>query len=124
MRQWLIKLVPVFLMFFMALQGVALAQEEAPSGDLPGYPLEIQDAAGLGESIVKLIKDVGMPIGGAFLLLGVVVIAVRFVLISIGSGRREEAMQNLLYVAIGGIILGAALFISGALLGIGQTFGG
>lgn len=113
MRQWLAKLVPV-LMFFTASRRAALAQE---------YPIETQDATSLGTSIVELIKSVGMPIGGAFLLLGVVVIAVRFVLISIGSGKREEAMQNLLYVAIGGIVLGAALFISGALLGIGQSLG-
>lgn len=104
-----------FLFAALGLPARALAQVS--------YPIEPQDATALGQKIVNLIRSVGMPVGGAFLLLGVVIIAVRFVLLSVGGGRREEAMQSLLYVAVGGIILGAALFISGALLGIGQSLG-
>lgn len=99
---------------------LAWAQEEG-AGTGSGYAVEVQTATGLGERIVGLIQSVGMPLGGAFLLLAVVIIAVKLALASTGvSGKKEDAMQGLMYVAIGGIILGGALFITGALLGIGQ----
>jgi hypothetical protein len=73
-------------------------------------------------SFFTLLTKYGMPLGGAILLLSMILIGVRIMLSAINPRQKAEAMEALLYVIIGGIILGGALFFAGLAVGIGQQF--
>ncbi|MGB9825898.1 MAG: hypothetical protein ACPLRU_04420 [Desulfofundulus sp.] len=75
----------------------------------------------LTEKIIDLVQKVGMPVGGALLFLSVCVAAIELIMARGRPEKRAETMTGLLYIAIGGIILGGALFFAGVFLGIGQN---
>lgn len=80
------------------------------------------DPGSFAGKIIGLIKDIGMPIGGAILFVSVCLIAVKLMISGFSSDARSrsEAMGGLIWVAGGGIILGAAMFLAGFFLGIGE----
>lgn len=84
-----------------------------------GGPVAAVDAGALGQKIVDLVKTVGMPIGGGILFLAVCLIAIKMMLGALNPDKKANAMEGLLYVGLGGVILGGAMFIAGAILGIG-----
>ncbi|NPV74299.1 MAG: hypothetical protein HPY89_11115 [Pelotomaculum sp.] len=84
----------------------------------PGDPKQ------LSEKIIKLVQDVGMPVGGALLFLAICVGGIELMLSRGKPEKRAETMSGLLYIAIGGIILGGALFFAGVFLGIGKNIFG
>ncbi|MBC7106726.1 MAG: hypothetical protein H5T97_12400 [Firmicutes bacterium] len=73
-------------------------------------------------SFFTLLTKYGTPLGGAILLLSMLLIGVRIMLSAINPRQKAEAMEALLYVIIGGIVLGGALFFAGLAVGIGQQF--
>ncbi|RJO62789.1 MAG: hypothetical protein C4542_02175 [Dehalococcoidia bacterium] len=83
-------------------------------------PVTPVDATTLGDKIAEIVKTIGMPLGGAILFLAVCLIAIKMMLSGINPDRKADAMSGLFYVGLGGIILGAAMFVAGAILGIGQ----
>ena len=82
----------------------------------------LKDPATLGEKVTDIVRDVGMPLGGAVLFFSVCAVAVQIMLSRINPERRSEAMSGLMYVVLGGALLGGAMFIAGAILGLGQKF--
>lgn len=102
-----------YVMFFCALlPSMACAEGE--------FPIDIRTGADLGNKIKELVTNVGMPIGGAILFLAVVIVAVKLMLSGGKAQERAETMSGLMYVAIGGVLLGGALFFAGVILGIGS----
>jgi len=83
-------------------------------------PVEVQDAASFGEKLVEVFKAVGIPVGGAILFISVCIIAVNMMMYGINPEKKASAMSGLLWVAAGGALLGGAMFIAGAILGIGE----
>lgn len=85
-------------------------------------PVQPGSATGLAQTIYDLVSTLGMPIGGSIIFGCVVIMAVKIAASGL-QGRAEkkaEAMGGLGYVLFGGILLGASLFIAGAIIGIGQ----
>jgi hypothetical protein len=78
--------------------------------------------ASLAQDIGKAVQEVGMPLGGAILLLAVIITAVQIIISRFNPGQRENAMTNLWYVGLGGIILGGALFFASLFFNIGGTY--
>ena len=99
--------------FVMAQVALAAQEPQMAAGLEPGSSSDLPNA------LVNLINTVGMPLGSAVLFLSVVIVAIEIMISSKNPQKRGDAMQGLLYVGIGGIVLGAALFITGALMGMG-----
>jgi hypothetical protein len=95
------------------LAGAACAEGENYGPVSPG------NAAELGTKIGQLVQNVGMPIGGAILFLSVVVVGIKIMMSHVNPHGRAEAMSSLFYVGVGGVILGAAMFLAGFFIGMG-----
>jgi hypothetical protein len=76
----------------------------------------------ISNDIGQAIQEVGMPLGGAVLLFAVVITAVQIIISRFNPCQRENAMSNLWYVGLGGIILGGALFFASLFYNIGGTY--
>jgi hypothetical protein len=102
------------VVLLLSVSRIALAEGAGP----------LQDVAptSIATDIGNAIKDLGMPVGGAILLIAVIITAVQIIISRFNPGQRENAMSNLWYVGLGGIILGAALFIASFFFNIGQTY--
>lgn len=85
-------------------------------------PLSSVAPTSLADNIGKVVQEVGMPLGGAALLFSVVITAVQIIISRFNPGQRENAMTNLWYVGLGGIILGGALFFASLFFNIGGTY--
>lgn len=72
--------------------------------------------------LVKIIMDVGMPIGGTIIFLAVCIAAIQIATSKFNPDRRENVYNNLLHVCVGAGILGAALFIASAAFNIGANY--
>nr|WP_243137636.1 hypothetical protein [Desulfofundulus thermobenzoicus] len=83
--------------------------------------LQSQDPSQLTNRIIDLVNKVGVPVGGALLFLSVCVAAIELIMSRGRPEKRAETMSGLLYVAIGGILLGGALFFAGVFFGIGKN---
>jgi hypothetical protein len=103
-----------YVMFFYTLLPSAAFADE--------FTIDTKTGIDLGNKIKELVTTVGMPVGGAILFLAVAFIAVQLMLSSMHgqSQKRAEVMGGLGYVAIGGILLGGALFFAGVILGAGS----
>jgi hypothetical protein len=89
------------------------------------YTIPTQSGEDLGRRIHDLVINIGLPVGGAILLLSVAFMAVKLMLSALKSDKRAEVMEGFVPIAIGGIILGGAMFFAGVILGIGdRIFGG
>ncbi|NHM28943.1 hypothetical protein G7K71_18640 [Desulfofundulus sp. TPOSR] len=87
--------------------------------------LQEQNPDQLTDKIIELVNKVGVPVGGALLFLSVCVAAIELIMARGRPEERARVMSGLLYIAIGGIILGGALFFAGVFFGIGKSvFGG
>jgi len=73
-----------------------------------------------GQTIVELVQKIGMPIGGAVLFLSICFVAIKIMTSAFNPDKKISAWEGLYQVAIGGIILGGALFLAGFFLGIGD----
>ncbi|MTI84404.1 MAG: hypothetical protein FH756_10965 [Firmicutes bacterium] len=105
------KISPTLSLFFLT----------AKSANAANYGgIDVTDGGSLGTKIVEVVQQVGMPIGGGLLFLSVVAVAIMMMTSAFKPDKKASAMGALGYVAGGGIILGAAMFIAGALLGIGE----
>jgi hypothetical protein len=105
------KILPAIPMAF-------IVSRQASAADYGG--IDVTDGGSLGTKIVEVVQAVGMPIGGGLLFLSVVAVAIMMMTSAFKPDKKASAMSALGYVAGGGIILGAAMFIAGALLGIGE----
>jgi hypothetical protein len=85
-------------------------------------PLSDVAPSSIANDIGNAIKEVGMPLGGAVLLFAVVITSVQIIISRFNPGQRENAMSNLWYVGLGGIILGGALFFASLFFSIGGTY--
>lgn len=95
---------------------------------LPAFaadPIPVQTPDSLGQKIVDIVKQTGMPIGGAIMLGSMAFIFIKMIITANNPNKRAEAIGALGYVAFGGIGLGGILFLAGAILGVGKSvFGG
>ncbi|ACX51874.1 hypothetical protein Adeg_0728 [Ammonifex degensii KC4] len=96
------------------LAGPALAQG----------PVKVETPETLTQKLFDLIKNVGMPLGGVIFFGAICLGAIELMLARGRPEERARVMSGLMYVAIGGVILGAALFLAGAFIGIGQKLAG
>jgi hypothetical protein len=85
-------------------------------------PLTAVAPSSIANDIGNAIKEVGMPLGGAVLLFAVIITSVQIIISRFNPGQRENAMSNLWYVGLGGIILGGALFFASLFFSIGGTY--
>jgi hypothetical protein len=85
-------------------------------------PLAAVTPSSIANDIGNAIKEVGMPLGGAVLLFAVIITSVQIIISRFNPGQRENAMGNLWYVGLGGIILGGALFFASLFFSIGGTY--
>lgn len=89
------------------------------------YTIPTQSGEDLGKKIHDLVINIGLPVGGAILLLSVAFMAIKLMFSALKSDKRAEVMEGFVPIAIGGIILGGAMFFAGVILGIGdRIFGG
>lgn len=89
------------------------------------YTIPTQSGEDLGVKIKNLVMSVGMPVGGAILLLSVAFMAIKLMMSAFKADKKAEVMEGFMPIAIGGIILGGAMFFAGVILGIGSNiFGG
>ncbi|MTI80057.1 MAG: hypothetical protein FH758_04090 [Firmicutes bacterium] len=110
-----LKVVSTMLATNLVLANTALAEDYGGIGT--------KDASSLGETITTLVKDIGMPVGGGILFFSVCIIAIKLMVTSGNAKKRAETMEGFMYLGIGGTLLGGAIFIAGALLGIGESLG-
>jgi uncharacterized membrane protein (DUF485 family) len=85
-------------------------------------PLTSVAPTSIANDIGHAIQEVGMPLGGAVLLFAVVITAVQIIISRFNPCQRENAMSNLWYVGLGGIILGGALFFASLFFNIGGAY--
>jgi hypothetical protein len=85
-------------------------------------PLTEVAPSSIAIDIGNAIKEVGMPLGGAVLLFAVVITSVQIIISRFNPGQRENAMSNLWFVGLGGIILGGALFFASLFFSIGGAY--
>lgn len=113
---------PFISKIIQAATGTALTLMTTPAF---AEGVQAKDPSELTSKIVQLVQQVGMPVGGALLFLAVCIGAIELIMARGKAEDRARVMGGLLYIAIGGIILGGALFFAGVFLGIGQNvFGG
>jgi hypothetical protein len=91
-------------------------------GGSGGASLPTGDYNALFNSLSDLLTGYGIPIGGAILFASVCWVAVQIITSRFNPGRRESAVNNLLYVGAGGIIFGGVMFFASLALGIAQTY--
>lgn len=80
----------------------------------------VQSAQTIGQKIVDITKSFAMPVGTGLIFLGVVMIAIQLIISHNNPRKREEVIGGIPYLAIGSIVLGAAMTIAGFLIGLGQ----
>jgi hypothetical protein len=91
-------------------------------GGTSGSPMPPGDYNALYNSLSDLLTNYGVPIGSAILFASVCWVAVQIITSRFNPGRRESAVNNLLYVGAGGIILGGVMFFASLALGVAQTY--
>ena len=69
----------------------------------------------------SLIVNVGTPVGASILVGSLIIVALKFMFSGGNDRKRAEALESLTSVAIGGVILGATLFLAGVILGIAES---
>ncbi len=80
------------------------------------------DPNALGSSLMDLLTTYGVPLGGAVLLASVCWVAVQLITTRFNPGKRENALDNLMYVGAGGVIFGSVVFFASLILGIARTY--
>lgn len=110
---------PFISKIIQAATGAVLTLSAAAPAFAEG--VQAKDPSELSSKIVQLVQTVGMPVGGALLFLAVCIGAIELIMARGKAEERAKVMSGLLYIAIGGIILGGALFFAGVFLGIGNS---
>lgn len=72
----------------------------------------------------ELFMTIGIPFGMAVMIGCAIYVAVRIMAAGGDSRKRQEAIEGLQAVIIGGLILGGIPFFVGVILGLGQWFSG
>jgi hypothetical protein len=103
------------LLSFISL-GSGQASGQAGAAGLSGDP------NALGQSLMDLLTDYGVPLGGAVLLASVCWVAVQLITARFSPDKRESAIGNLMYVGAGGIIFGGVVFFASLILGIAKAY--
>lgn len=80
------------------------------------------NAGALSQTLLELLATYGIPLGGAVLLASVIWTAVQIITSRFRPGKRESVIDNLMYVGIGGILLGGLVFFASLVLGIANTY--
>jgi hypothetical protein len=91
-------------------------------GGSGGSPMPPGDYNALYNSLTDLLTSYGVPIGSAILFASVCWVAVQIITSRFNPDRRESAVNNLLYVGAGGIVLGGVMFFASLALGVAQTY--
>lgn len=94
---------------------VALAVE----GDIAG--VNTVQPSEFANKLRELAVNVGTPVGAAVLVGCLIIVALKFMTSGGNDRKRQEALEGLTSVAIGGAILGATMFLAGVILGIGDS---
>lgn len=103
------------------LASISLAVPQAFATLSGSGSLQVQDASSLATKLEQLVNSVGIPVGGGILLISVCVAAIELMIARGRPEKRAETMSGLIYIAIGGILLGGALFFAGLFFGIGRS---
>jgi hypothetical protein len=91
-------------------------------GGSGGSPVPPGNYNALYNSLTDLLTSYGVPIGSAILFASVCWVAVQIITSRFNPDRRENAVNNLLYVGAGGIIFGGIMFFASVALGVAQTY--
>lgn len=108
-----VKALPPAVALPLLIAPVALA------GEVGG--IETKEASMFVDKLKQLITDVGTPVGAVILVGSLIIVAIKFMTSGGNDRKRQEAIEGLTSVAIGGAILGGTLFLAGVILGIGQS---
>ncbi len=75
------------------------------------------------KKLLDLVQNVAMPLGSIIFFACIIVAGIQLMWFRNRPDARADTVAGLGYVLLGGIILGAALFLAGALIGVGKHFG-
>jgi len=109
----LIRALPPAAALPLLLAPAALAEEIAG--------IKPVEASTFVDKLKQLIINVGTPVGAVILIGSLILVAIKFMTSGGNDRKRQEALEGLTSVAIGGAILGGTLFLAGVILGIGQS---
>lgn len=99
---------------------LAAAEMLAAAPVLAADPVQEISPDSFVTKVRDLLVQVGMPIGSVVLVGSLIVVAAKLMTAHGSAGKKAEAMEGLFNVALGGVVLGGALFIAGFLLGVGK----
>lgn len=104
-RKTLISLISLTLLLFL-LQGIALASSP--------------DVSPITSKIESIATGVLKPIGMALIFVAVAFISIRLIVMHYNPQARTSAMEGLLWVAVGALLLGGIMTVGGFLKALWQ----
>ncbi len=72
--------------------------------------------------IIHIAQAYMMPLGGAIVLIAIIIGGVKMLSGAYSPEKRKEAMGGLGYVLLGAILIGGSMFIAGLFWGVGSSF--
>lgn len=116
------RVILLVVLLIALMMATRLAVASADDNTISAGPLTNVAPTSIADDIGRAVQEVGMPLGGAVLLFAVIITAVQIIISRFNPGQRENAMSNLWYVGLGGVILGGALFFASLFFNIGGTY--
>ncbi|KNZ68675.1 hypothetical protein Tfer_2767 [Thermincola ferriacetica] len=104
------------IIMLLVVSLVALFAHVAFAEQLPN-----PSAKDLGDKIIKLVQDVGEPLGSAVVFATLLFAFFRLAVTSGNPTERAKTVQSLLYIVVAGVGLGGALFLAGFIMGLGNN---
>jgi len=72
--------------------------------------------------IITIAQSYMMPLGGAVVLIAIIIGGIKMLSAAYSPEKRKEAMGGLGYVLLGAILIGGSMFIAGLFWGVGSAF--
>ncbi len=96
-----------------------LATLSAPVAFAAGPPALSADD--LGNKVTNLVQTVAKPLGGAVIFATLVFAFFRLAVTANNPQERAKTVQSLGYIVVAGVGIGAAIFIAGFIMGLGNS---
>lgn len=81
------------------------------------------EAVEFNNMLLQTVLKYLQPLGGSIVFIAVVVGGIILSLTAYSPDKRKEAMSGLLYVLLGAVVLGGAMFVAGVFIGVGKSLG-
>jgi len=107
------KTITVLFMIIMLLN--IILSENA----LGGNGETTKQVESLRTRIVKAVKDIAYPLGGALVFVSIILISIKIIVSHYNPNARGQAMEGLQWVAIGAVLLGSAILVANIMISMG-----